>query len=323
MSRIPASTDSAGRMGRRGARDGGVNNRRGRLRTALFVAIGLAAAASRSWPTGCTSSSGSSSRPSTRASRSAATWRRRRTSSSSASTTSPSARPACTGPSRASVEAKVIDRLAAAGAKVIAEDIQYTERTTPMPGCGAPCVALAGDEDQALADVDLQRGPEKVEGRALDDGGRRRRQHERPRRRRALVGARRGQRQLHPRRRRRDPPLPATRSSSSRRFRSWPPSARSGACSTRQAFPTKRLWIDFAGPPGRFRSSPSRKVLRGKFDPAVVRGKIVVVGVTAPRCRTSTRPRPRAGADVRRRRSRRTRSTPCSTASRSGAGRRG
>ena len=43
-----------------------------------------------------------------------------------------------------SVQATVIDRLTAAGAKVIAEDIQYTEPTTPMPGCGAPCIRLAG-----------------------------------------------------------------------------------------------------------------------------------------------------------------------------------
>ena len=51
-----------------------------------------------------------------------------------------------------SVQAEVIDRLAAAGAKVIAEDIQYTEPTTPMPGCGTPCEQLAEDEDAALAE---------------------------------------------------------------------------------------------------------------------------------------------------------------------------
>ena len=51
------------------------------------------------------------------------------------------------------VQAKVIDRLTAAGAKVIAEDIQYTEPTTPMPGCGAPCEQLAEDEDAALGEA--------------------------------------------------------------------------------------------------------------------------------------------------------------------------
>ena len=50
-----------------------------------------------------------------------------------------------------SVEAKVIDRLSAAGAKVIAEDIQYTEPTTPMPGCGARCTRLAAREDDQRA----------------------------------------------------------------------------------------------------------------------------------------------------------------------------
>src|SRR5690242_7383166 len=50
-----------------------------------------------------------------------------------------------------SLQAKVINRLTDAGAKVIAEDIQYTERTTPMPGCGELCQRLADNEDEALA----------------------------------------------------------------------------------------------------------------------------------------------------------------------------
>src|SRR5436309_10673291 len=51
-----------------------------------------------------------------------------------------------------SVQAQVIDRLVAAGAKVIAEDIQYTERTTPQTGCGAKCERLANGEDEAFAE---------------------------------------------------------------------------------------------------------------------------------------------------------------------------
>ena len=41
-------------------------------------------------------------------------------------------------------------------------------------------------------------------------------------------------------------------------------------------------WIDFAGPPGTVRSFSFSTVLNGRFDPASVRGKVVVVGATAP-----------------------------------------
>ncbi len=41
-------------------------------------------------------------------------------------------------------------------------------------------------------------------------------------------------------------------------------------------------WIDFRGPPGTLRSLSFVQVLRGDFDPASVRGKVVVVGATAP-----------------------------------------
>jgi serine/threonine-protein kinase len=48
---------------------------------------------------------------------------------------------------------------------------------------------------------------------------------------------------------------------------------------------TRRLrdgWIDFAGPPGKVRSLSFAAVLAGHFDPSIVRGKVVVVGATAP-----------------------------------------
>ncbi len=41
-------------------------------------------------------------------------------------------------------------------------------------------------------------------------------------------------------------------------------------------------WIDFPGRPGTVRNLSFAQVLRGHFDPAAVRGKIVVVGATAP-----------------------------------------
>lgn len=39
--------------------------------------------------------------------------------------------------------------------------------------------------------------------------------------------------------------------------------------------------IDFAGPPGTIREIPFIDIVRGSFDPALVRGRIVVVGATA------------------------------------------
>jgi serine/threonine protein kinase/CHASE2 domain-containing sensor protein len=41
-------------------------------------------------------------------------------------------------------------------------------------------------------------------------------------------------------------------------------------------------WIDFRGPPGTLRNLSFVKVLRDDFNPAQVRGKVVVVGATAP-----------------------------------------
>jgi CHASE2 domain-containing sensor protein len=50
--------------------------------------------------------------------------------------------------------------------------------------------------------------------------------------------------------------------------------------------PDRRLlrggWIDFPGPPGTVRTLSFVQVLRNHFDPAAVRGKVVVVGATAP-----------------------------------------
>lgn len=41
-------------------------------------------------------------------------------------------------------------------------------------------------------------------------------------------------------------------------------------------------WIDFPGPPGTVHSLSFINVLDGRFDPATVRGKVVVIGATAP-----------------------------------------
>jgi adenylate cyclase len=179
------------------------------------------------------------------------------------------------------VEAKVINRLAAAGAKVIAEDIQYTERTTPMPGCGALCDRLANNEDEALAiaiwkadgkgsKVVLSTTEVGKHGSTNVLGGNAR-----------LVGARAANGNYAP-----------DADSVIRRFpysiqelESFPVVSAErarGHLIDPASFPGHSAWIDFVGRPGAVPFISFSHVLAGKFDPALVRGRIVVVGVTAP-----------------------------------------
>ena len=178
-----------------------------------------------------------------------------------------------------SVHAKVIDRLTAAGAKVIAEDIQYTEPTTAMPGCGRPCEQLAEDEDAALAEAVYnagQRGSKVVlsttevaaDGSTYILGGNLR-----------VLGARAGNGSYIP-----------DSDGVIRRFpyqidllETFPVVAAERALGHTldpSTFPEKRAWIDFT-PPGTVPYLSFSQVLTGKFDPADVRGRTVVVGGTA------------------------------------------
>jgi adenylate cyclase len=180
-----------------------------------------------------------------------------------------------------SVQAEVIDRLTAAGAKVIAEDIQYTEPTTPMPGCGKRCEQLAVDEDAALAESVYYAGQENSKvvlstTEVADDGstnvlgGNLR-----------VLGARAGNGSYIP-----------DADGVIRRFpyqidglETFPVVAAERALGHTldpSAFPENEAWIDFVGPPGSVPYLSFSQVLAGKFDPTVVRGAMVVVGVTAP-----------------------------------------
>lgn len=179
-----------------------------------------------------------------------------------------------------SVQAKVIDRLTAAGAKVIAEDIQYTEPTTPMAGCGALCSHLADKEDEALAEsvYNADRKNSKVvlsttevekDGSTYVLGGNAR-----------ALGARVANGNYIP-----------DVDGVIRRFRyridgleTLPLVAAERALGhpiDPSALPDQRSWIDFA-PPGTIPFLSFSRVLTGHFDAAVVRGAIVVVGATAP-----------------------------------------
>jgi adenylate cyclase len=179
------------------------------------------------------------------------------------------------------VQAKVVDTLTKAGAKVIAEDVQYTEETTPMPGCGPRCVNLAILQDNAIflavkradakgskvvlsttevgksGSTNIFRGHIGLTGALPANGG-----------------------------------VPLDADGVSRRFPYEIQGLKTfGVVAAARAlghpvsssdFPNKDAWIDYAGPPGRIPHIPFSRVLRRKFDPASVRGKVVVVGATAP-----------------------------------------
>jgi CHASE2 domain-containing sensor protein len=66
--------------------------------------------------------------------------------------------------------------------------------------------------------------------------------------------------------------------------------------------PDNQAWIDFEGPPGTYKNYSMVRVLDGTIPSSAFRGKIVLVGVTAPIAKdvfvTSASPRPMAGVEV-------------------------
>ena len=48
------------------------------------------------------------------------------------------------------------------------------------------------------------------------------------------------------------------------------------------ALPGSRAYVDYQGPPGTFTELSYADVLRGHFDPALVRGRVIVLGATSP-----------------------------------------
>jgi CHASE2 domain-containing sensor protein len=66
--------------------------------------------------------------------------------------------------------------------------------------------------------------------------------------------------------------------------------------------PDNHAWIDFAGPPGTYRTYPMATVLDGRVPPSAFAGKVVLVGVTAPIGKdvftTSASSKPMSGVEV-------------------------
>jgi adenylate cyclase len=167
-----------------------------------------------------------------------------------------------------SLHARVIDRLRRDGARVIAYDLEFTEQTDQK-------------QDNALIEAARRAGNVVFADRAARD---------RPRGETGVFGGLEGVRYaratvgvsiLHniagrvyrfPREGNGVPSFPVA---AARRFTGRPP-PRSGFAGDGQA------WIDYAGPPGTIRPASFSRVLRGQFAPGTFRGRIVVVGSTAP-----------------------------------------
>jgi adenylate cyclase len=173
------------------------------------------------------------------------------------------------------VHARVIDRLRADGAKVIAYDVQFTEAT---PGRQRYC-ALAGGpaqpDDCALATATRRAGNLVFSTTEVDAKGRTN----------VLGGddilkflrARAGNGNIPDDADGKDRRVPYRQ----QRLNGFAVVAAERA-SGRPVPRFGAAWIDFRGPPGTVPEVPMSHVLDGKFAPGTFRGKIVVVGAVAP-----------------------------------------
>jgi adenylate cyclase len=164
-------------------------------------------------------------------------------------------------PIRRSHYAKVVDRLHAAGARLIVLDVQFTEQTEP-------------EEDGALIHSLVAARPTVLGSSEVDEHGDTN-----------VLGGVEAQRRFGVR-------------VGSVNFRLDPggiyrrvpyavdglPSLAVVAAGTveRRPAPFDSLWIDYAGPPGTVPELSFVDVMRGRFRAAAVRGRIVVVGASAP-----------------------------------------
>jgi len=165
-----------------------------------------------------------------------------------------------------SLHARVIDQLRKAGARQIAYDVQFTEPSAPREDA-ALYSAVGRAKHVVLSTTEVDRhGHTNVLGG--DESLRR-------------AGARAGQ-----------AAAPADQDGIIRRLvprvdglESFPLAAAEAATGRKLHDPALehgRALIDFSGGPGTVPTLSFSRVLSGRFDPALVRGKVVVVGASAP-----------------------------------------
>jgi len=160
--------------------------------------------------------------------------------------------------------AQAIDRLRRDGAKAIVYDVQFTEQTTPrednalIDAVGrARNVVLATAETDEHGNSNVLGGDEQL----------------------ARLGARAGASNL-----------PSGPGGVLQRFEASAggletlavaAARRVGHAPATSAFDRGGAWIDFRGPPGTIDTVSFSDLLKGRVDPALVRGRIVVVGASA------------------------------------------
>ncbi len=165
-----------------------------------------------------------------------------------------------------SLEGRVIETIAKAGAKAIAVDIQFTEQTTPKQDDalieavrGAPGIVLSTTEENKRGESRIFGGEEVV--------------HE--------LGARAG-----------DTIVPVESGGTTRKmfyahgglvsFAVAAAEATTGERISPARFEDGKAWIDYRGPPETFRNVSFGRVLHGKVPASAFRGKTVVIGATSP-----------------------------------------
>jgi adenylate cyclase len=164
-------------------------------------------------------------------------------------------------------DAQVIDRLRLAGARTIALDLEFTHETDVR------------DDDALIEAIGRAHGKTVLAATEVEPGGRT-----------DVLGGPALLRELHARAA--EARLPVDSDGAARRFaysynglRSFPvvtAEVAGGHPVAASLFGGGTLPIDFAGPPGTFASISYSKVLKGQFASALVRGKIVIVGASAP-----------------------------------------
>jgi response regulator RpfG family c-di-GMP phosphodiesterase len=157
----------------------------------------------------------------------------------------------------------VLDRLHAAGVRAVVYDVQFTEPTTER-------------EDVALFDALRRTGGAVLTATESDDHGATNILGGHVREARSVASA---------------PDLPATvggqldrvpYATGSLRSLAVQAARRVGVRPPRSAFGAGGARIDFRGPPGTIETISFADVYRGSFDPRLLRGRVVVVGATAP-----------------------------------------
>jgi adenylate cyclase len=183
------------------------------------------------------------------------------------------------------MHARVIDHLRRAGARAIAMDLQFTERTTAPAGCGKLCRPIQDLFDrqdsalvQAVSDarrsspVVLATAEPNADGSSNVFGGDETLH---------LYGGRAGNASQ----------LTDT-DGAIRRFAYELEGLKTfsvvaveralGRTLAPSAFPDGGAWIDFPGPPGAISYIPYARVLRDDFDRSLVEGRVAVVGAASP-----------------------------------------